>query len=62
MRKEKHMNQTELFVMRKRKRIKLKDIAEYIGCSISLLSRYENMSVCMDSDKVIKYERYFKSN
>ncbi|MGE6488930.1 helix-turn-helix domain-containing protein [Paenisporosarcina sp. NPDC076898] len=56
------MNQTELFVMRKRKRIKLKDIAEYIGCSISLLSRYENMSVCMDSDKVIKYERYIKSN
>lgn len=56
------MNQTDLFVMRKRKKILLKEVAEYIGCSISLLSRYENMSVCMDSDKVIKYEQYIKSN
>lgn len=56
------MNQTELFIMRKRKRIKLKDIAEFIGCSISLLSRYENLSVHMDFNKAIKYEQYIKSH
>lgn len=52
------MNQTDLFIMRKRKKIKLKEVAQYVGCSISLLSRYENMSVCMDKEKILKYEQF----
>lgn len=55
------MNQSDYFVMRKRKRIKLKDVAEYIDCSISLLSRYENLSVHMDDEKVRKYEHFIKN-
>ena len=55
------MSQEEIYMMRKRKRIKLSEIADYINCSISLLSRYENLSVHMDREKVIKYEYFIKT-
>lgn len=52
------MNQTDYFIMRKRKRIKLSEVAEYVDCSISLLSRYENLQVAMDTAKIKKYEKF----
>ena len=52
------MTETELFVMRKRKRIKLSQIAEFVDCSISLLSRFENQQVAMDKEKIKKYRDY----
>lgn len=52
------MTETELFIMRKRKRLKLKEIASYINCSISLLSRFENLQVAMDKEKVRKYKDF----
>ncbi|MEK5232044.1 helix-turn-helix transcriptional regulator [Lysinibacillus sp. FSL K6-0232] len=36
------MSKDDLYVMRKRKKIKLKDLSAHMGISISLLSRYEN--------------------
>lgn len=36
------MTKDDLYVMRKRKKILLKDLSKHMGISISLLSRYEN--------------------
>lgn len=36
------MTKDELYVMRKRKKIKLKDLSQHMCISISLISRYEN--------------------
>lgn len=36
------MSKDDLYVMRKRKKIKLKDLSAHMGISISLLSRFEN--------------------
>lgn len=52
------MTQTELFLMRRQKGIKLSQIAEFIGCSVPLLSRYENNKVAMDSEKVKQYKEF----
>ncbi|MFB5088631.1 XRE family transcriptional regulator [Psychrobacillus sp. PGGUH221] len=54
------MTETELFVMRKRKRIKLSQVAEFVDCSISLLSRFENQQVAMDKEKIKKYREYIE--
>jgi len=48
----------ELFIMRRKKKITLKELAEYIGCSISLLSLFENEKVDMDAIKRQKYRQY----
>lgn len=32
----------ELFMMRRNKKIKLQQVADYIGCSVPTLSNYEN--------------------
>ncbi|MET3658659.1 XRE family transcriptional regulator [Sporosarcina psychrophila] len=56
------MTRTEQFLMRRQKRIKLSEIAKYIGCSIALLSKYENNLVAMESIKVRKYKEYILNN
>lgn len=52
------MNKVELFIMRRQKKIKLKDIAQFLGCSISLISRYENDICEISKNYKEKYEQY----
>lgn len=52
------MSKIELFIMRRQKKILLKDIATYVSCSISLISRYENDLCVMRQDKIEKYEEF----
>ncbi|MFJ8063306.1 helix-turn-helix domain-containing protein [Psychrobacillus sp. NPDC096426] len=54
------MTDTDYFIMRKRKRLKLSQVAEFVDCSISLLSRFENQQVAMDKEKVRKYRDYIE--
>lgn len=55
------MNKTDYYLMRREKKIKLKQIADYIGCSIANLSKYENNLINMSNDKVQKYQEYIKN-
>ncbi|MEY9972187.1 transcriptional regulator with XRE-family HTH domain [Lysinibacillus sp. RC46] len=48
----------ELLIMRRKKKITLKELSEYIGCSISLLSLHENEKVALDTIKLQKYRQY----
>ena len=43
------------------KKITLKEIADYIGCSVALISKYENKERNMSSDKVKQYEEYIEN-
>lgn len=43
------------------KRIRLKAIAEYLGCSIGLLSNWENSRGRMSQDKIRSYMEYVDS-
>lgn len=55
------INERESYTaLRRRKRIRLREIAKYIGCSVSLLSQYENGSDRILPDKVRKYKRYIE--
>lgn len=48
----------EYLLKRRKKRITHKELAEYIGCSQSLLSRYERGECGMKKEKVELYRRY----
>lgn len=50
-----YQDKMKYFLMRKQKKIRLKEIADYIGCSISLLSMYENNQLDIDTEKERKY-------
>ncbi|WP_254636122.1 helix-turn-helix domain-containing protein [Lysinibacillus sp. GbtcB16] len=45
-------------MIRRQKKITLKELADFIGCSISLLSLYENNKVSLDTIKQQKYKQY----
>lgn len=46
--------------IRKRKGIKLKEIAEHIGCAISTLSDYERGKL-LSREKIFKYREYIEN-
>lgn len=48
-------------IERRKKKIRLRQLAEYIGCSPSLLSRYETGDCEMDKEKVKKYKEFIES-
>lgn len=48
------------FLQRKKKGIRLKEIAEKLGCSIALISFYENEKCNMSDDKILKYQQIIK--
>jgi transcriptional regulator with XRE-family HTH domain len=50
------------FNLRRNKKIRLKQIANYIKCSISLLSRYEREDINMDERKIIGYKEFILNN
>lgn len=52
------MELMQLLMTRRQKRITLKELSEHIGCSISLLSLYENNKVSLDTIKQQKYKQY----
>lgn len=52
------MSQMDLFIMRRQKRIKLKQLAAHLNCSIALISLYENDKSQMSYEKVQKYKSF----
>ncbi len=48
-------------VKRKMQNIKLREVAEYVGCSISLISKHECGKANMDDIKVIKYKKFINN-
>ena len=52
------MTKTEYFLMRREKKIKLKDISEATGISVSQLSMYENGKANLSVNRRILYESY----
>lgn len=50
------------FLLRRSKKITLTEIAKYIGCSQSLLSRYETNDCGMCNIKIQKYKQYIDLN
>lgn len=58
-----NLKQREIYVIKRRqKRIRLKEIAEYIGCSQSLLSKYETGTANIIPDKLRMYQDYIDKN
>lgn len=60
------MNQEEksrfdYFVLRKKKQIKLKEIANEIECTVPLLSMYENHKCNISKKKEEKYKEYIEN-
>lgn len=49
------------FNLRRNKKIRLKQIANYLKCSISLLSRYEREDINMDEQKIMGYKNFILS-
>jgi|GEM_PF-1482686 len=48
----------EYLLKRRKKKITMQEIAEYIGCSQSLISRYETGNCGMSKEKIQKYREY----
>ncbi|OLS37918.1 transcriptional regulator [Alkalihalophilus pseudofirmus] len=48
------------FLERRKKKITLNKIANAIGCSISLLSKYENNHCDMASSKIERYKTFIE--
>jgi transcriptional regulator with XRE-family HTH domain len=48
-------------IKRRRKKIRLRQLAEFIGCSQSLVSRYETENCEMDIEKIRKYRGFIDS-
>lgn len=48
-------------MLRKQKQILLKDVAEYVNCSIAHISRWENNKANMIDEKEQKYYQYIDS-
>lgn len=54
------MEKINLFLLRRKKGIKLREIAEYIDCSIAMLSLWENDKSNLDVNKQIKYKEFIE--
>ena len=52
------MTKDELFLLRRKKKIILKDISNHIGLSIAALSRYENNILKLSSSNENQYKNY----
>ncbi|WP_233785921.1 helix-turn-helix domain-containing protein [Planococcus halotolerans] len=54
------MEKIELFLLRRKKGIKLREIAEYIHCSIAMLSLWENDKSNLDVNKQVMYKEFIE--
>ncbi|OMP66878.1 helix-turn-helix domain-containing protein [Domibacillus epiphyticus] len=52
----------EYFLLRRQKKIRMIDLAKYIGCSQSLISKYETGVAIMSEKKIQKYREYIEKN
>lgn len=52
----------EYFLKRRQKKISMNKIANYIGCSQSLISRYETGNCGMSKSKIERYREYIDKN
>lgn len=53
------MSVKDIYILKRRKKkIRLRQIAEFIGCSQSLISQYETDNCEMDRAKVEKYKAF----
>ena len=59
--KEIKMEKIEYFLLRRKKNIKLREIANFIDCSIALLSLFENDKANLDINKQIKYRNFIEN-
>ncbi|POZ56782.1 hypothetical protein LYSIN_01565 [Lysinibacillus sphaericus] len=56
------MDIKDMYILKRRKKkIRLRQIAEFIGCSQSLISQYETSNCDMDKSKVEKYKSFIDS-
>jgi transcriptional regulator with XRE-family HTH domain len=46
------------WLLRRKKKIKLRDIANYLGCTVAHVSAFENGKSNLSSDKLILYKKY----
>lgn len=51
----------EYFLKRRKKNIRLKELASYISCSQALISLYETGKCDMSKEKLDKYKEYINS-
>lgn len=56
------MTKDELYLLRRKKKILLKDISNHIGVSIAALSRYENNILKLNTNKEDQYRNYIINN
>lgn len=53
------VNQREFYsIWRKRNKVKLEEVANYIGCSLSLISKWELGHCNMSKKKLDKYNQF----
>ena len=52
------MNKEELYMLRRKKKIKLRELAEHLECSISYISYYESNKRTFDGNKEAEYEEF----
>lgn len=52
------MDKDLLFLMRRKKKITLKQLSEACNCSVSLLSLWENDKCSMNANKIQKYKEF----
>lgn len=52
------MEKEQLFLLRRRKGIVLREIALHIDCSVALLSLFENNKCNLDVNKQVKYKEF----
>lgn len=50
------------FLLRRKKKIRMVDLAAYIGCSQSLISKFETNVAEMSEAKKKKYKEYINEN
>lgn len=48
-------------IFRRRNKVRLIDVAEYIGCSVSLLSKWERELVNISDEKVDLYNKFIET-
>ncbi|QNG61986.1 helix-turn-helix transcriptional regulator [Bacillus sp. PAMC26568] len=51
----------EYLLKRRTKKIRMKELAKYIGCSQSLISRYETNICGMSKEHIQRYREYIDS-
>ncbi|HJF32211.1 MAG TPA: helix-turn-helix transcriptional regulator [Sporosarcina psychrophila] len=55
------MSKDELYLLRRKKGVRLREIADYIGCSIAMVSLYETDKANFEKNKAIQYSEFIQS-